>query len=101
MSTETSFEVRLVPHANNHWDIVSARYEKGNLHIEFQDKTRGSIPVSHFPTLSRASDADFDNLEVSPCGLILENENIEWDYAEAGLYKIVKSMNEDTDRTGK
>jgi hypothetical protein len=28
-------------------------------------------------------------LQVSPSGLILENERIEWDYAEAGLYRMI------------
>lgn len=97
MSTDTTFEVRLVPHSESHWDIVSARYSDGNLHIEFQDKTNGSVPISEFPELTRATDVDFESLEVSPCGLLLENENIEWDCAEAGLYKMVKAKSEDVD----
>ena len=89
MTTEAMFDVLLVPHIENHWDIVSARYENDRLHIVFQDNTSGSIPVSQFPALSEATEADFADLEVSPCGLILENDRIEWDYAEAGLYRLI------------
>ncbi|MEL6856094.1 MAG: DUF2442 domain-containing protein [Cyanobacteria bacterium J06607_13] len=92
MIVEDSFDVKLIPHSENHWDIVAARYEEKMFYIEFQDGTSGAVPVSEFPELDAAIAADFDDLEVSPCGLILENERIEWDYAEAGLYKIVKSQ---------
>lgn len=90
MSTEEAFEARIISHADNHWDIVSARYESENLHINFQDGTSGSLAISQFPALVNASDEDFKDLQVSPCGLILENGRIEWDYAEAGLYKLIK-----------
>ncbi len=90
MSTEAVFEARLISHTDSHWDIVSARYETGNLHIKFQDGTGGSLSISQFPALVNASDEDFKDLQVSPCGLILENDRIEWDYAEAGLYKLIR-----------
>ena len=90
MAVNTAFEAKIIPHTQNHWDIVNARYEAGSLHIEFQDGTQGSISIEKFPALSCATEADFKDLEVSPCGLLLENGTIEWDYAEAGLYKIIK-----------
>jgi hypothetical protein len=87
--TPRTTEARIIARTDDHWDIVSARYENGELHIEFKDGTKGSIPTSHFPALANATDADFDDLQVSPSGLILENDNLEWDYAEAGLYKLI------------
>ncbi|MGB3670037.1 MAG: DUF2442 domain-containing protein [Phormidesmis sp.] len=92
MTIETTFEAQLISHTDNHWDIVSAHYEANHLHIEFQDGTRGSIPLSQFPELNNATEADFQDLQVSPCGVILENDRIEWDYAEAGLYKLVRTQ---------
>jgi hypothetical protein len=85
-----SFEVNIVPRSDDHWDIVTAYYEAGQLHIEFKDGTTGSIPTSQFPALASATDADYQDLQVSPSGLILENDRIEWDYAEAGLYRLIK-----------
>lgn len=89
MSIETVFEAKIIPHTDNHWDIVSARYSAGELYIQFQDGTEGSLPISYFPALVNATDTDFADLQVSPCGLIIENERLEWDYSEAGLYKLV------------
>ncbi len=92
MTVNTAFEGKIIAHTQNHWDIVYARYESGSLYIEFQDGTKGFIPIERFPVLIQATEADFRDLEVSPCGLLLENENIEWDYAEAGLYKIISEL---------
>ena len=92
MTVNAAFEAKIVPHTQNHWDIVCARYEAGSLHIEFQDGTQGSILIDEFSELCQATEADFKDLEVSPCGLLIENENIEWDCAEAGLYKIVSQL---------
>jgi hypothetical protein len=89
MSTLKSFEINLSPHTEDHWDIVNAYYEAGQFHIEFKDGKEGSIPTSRFPALALATDADYQDLQVSPSGLILENGRIEWDYAEAGLYRII------------
>ncbi len=94
MTVEATFEVQLIPHIENHWDIVSARYEAGSLYVKFKDGTDGSIAISEFPALAEATEADFNNLEVSPCGLLLENEHIEWDYAEAGLYALINKQPE-------
>ena len=91
MSTEAAFEPRIVSHVDDYWDIVSAWYKSGSLYIKFKDGTEGSISTAQFPALSNATELDFDDLQVSPCGLILENDRIEWDYAEAGLYKLIKS----------
>jgi hypothetical protein len=85
-----SFEVDLLPRSDDHWEIIQARYQSGQFHLEFKDGTTGSIPTSHFPELMTAIEADYQDLQVSPSGLILENGRIEWDYAEAGLYRIVK-----------
>jgi hypothetical protein len=90
MTTLNSFEVNLLPHTDDHWDIVNAYYEAGRFHIEFKDGTAGSILTSRFSGLSAATAADFQDLQVSPSGLILENARIEWDYAEAGLYRMIK-----------
>lgn len=90
MTTLNSFEVHLLPHTDNHWEIVKDHYEAGKFHLEFKDGTTGSIPTSRFSALADAIEADYQDLQVSPSGLILENERIEWDYAEAGLYRIIK-----------
>jgi hypothetical protein len=89
MSTLKSFETNLLQRNEDHWDIVNAYYEAGQFHIEFKDGTKGSIPTSRFPALASATDADYQDLQVSPSGLILENGRIEWDCAEAGLYRII------------
>ncbi len=89
MTTETIFEAQIVPHTENHWDIASARYEDNSLHVEFQDGTSGAIPISQFSALANATEADFADLQVSPCGVLIENDHIEWDYAEAGLYQLI------------
>lgn len=89
MTTETTFEARLIPHTDNHWDITSARYESGNLYVEFQDGTSGTIPTSQFPALANATETDFADLQVGPCGVLIENGHIEWDCAEAGLYRLI------------
>ncbi len=89
---EAAFEVQIIPHTKNHWDIISARYEAGSLHIEFKDGTVGAVTISKFPALAGATEADFDHLEVGPCGLLLEHGDIEWDYAEAGLYALIKKQ---------
>lgn len=91
MTTLKSFDINLVPRTDDHWDIVSAHYEVSQFHIEFKDGTTGTIPTSHFPALADATDVDYQDLQVSPSGLILENERIQWDYAEAGLYRIIKT----------
>lgn len=91
MNTRQSFEVNLVPRTDEHWDIVSARYEAGLFLIEFKDGTSGAIPTSLFPALADATDSDYQDLQVSPSGLILENQRIEWDLAEAALYQIIQS----------
>jgi hypothetical protein len=91
MTTLNSFEINLLPRTDDDWDIVKAHYEAGQFHLEFKDGTTGAIPTSRFPALASATDADYQDLQVSPSGLILENERIEWDYAEAGLYRIIKS----------
>jgi hypothetical protein len=90
MATLNSFEVNLLPRTDEHWDIVEAYYEAGQFHIKFKDGTTGSILTSRFPALVSATDADYQDLQVSPSGLILENGQIEWDYAEAGVYRIIK-----------
>jgi hypothetical protein len=90
MTTLNSFEVNLLPRTDDHWDIVAADYEAGQFQIEFKDGTVGSIPTSRFAALATATEADYQDLQVSPSGLILENERIEWDYAEAGLYRMIK-----------
>jgi Protein of unknown function (DUF2442) len=90
MTTLNSFEVNILPRTDDHWDIVAADYEAGQFHIEFKDGTVGSIPTSRFAALATATEADYQDLQVSPSGLILENERIEWDYAEAGLYRMIK-----------
>jgi Protein of unknown function (DUF2442) len=92
MTTLNSFEVNLLPHKDNHWEIVQAHYEAGQFYIEFKDGTTGSIPTSRFPALAGATEADYQGLQVSPSGLILENDRIEWDYAEAGLYRIIRAI---------
>jgi hypothetical protein len=89
--TPQTTEVRIVARSDDHWDIISAHYRNGELHIEFKDGTQGSISTSQFPALASATDTDFDDLQVSPCGLILENANITWDCAEAGLYELISS----------
>ena len=91
LNMETTFEAQIVPHTENHWDIASARYEDGSLHIEFHDGTSGAIPVSQFSALADATEADFADLQVSLCGVLIENDRIEWDYAEAGLYQLINS----------
>lgn len=83
---------RLMPQHDNHWNITHARYENGSLHVEFQDGTSGSIPIGQFPALANATESDFADLRISPCGLLIENDHIEWDYAEAGLYQIINSQ---------
>jgi hypothetical protein len=90
MTTLNSFEVNILPRTDDHWDIVTAYYEAGQFHIEFKDGTVGAIPTSRFAALATAIEADYQDLQVSPSGLILENERIEWDYAEAGLYRMIK-----------
>jgi hypothetical protein len=90
MTILNSFEVNLMSRTDDHWAIVQAHYEAGQFHLEFKDRTTGAIPTSRFPALASAVEADYQDLQVSPSGLILENERIEWDYAEAGLYRIIK-----------
>jgi Protein of unknown function (DUF2442) len=90
MTTLNSFEVNILPRTDDHWDIVAADYEAGQFHIEFKDGTVGAIPTSRFAALAMATEADYQDLQVGPSGLILENERIEWDYAEAGLYRMIK-----------
>lgn len=91
MTTDITFGARLIPHTQNHWDIISARYQNGCLHIEFQDGTSGAISISQFSALATATEKDFEDLQVSPCGILIENDRIEWDYAEAGLYRLINS----------
>jgi hypothetical protein len=83
-------EISLLQRTEDHWDIISAYYEAGYLHLEFKDGTTGSVSTSLFPALESATEDDYQDLEVSPSGLILENGRIEWDYAKAGLYRIIK-----------
>jgi hypothetical protein len=90
MTALNPFEVNILPRTDDHWDIVAAYYEAGHFHIEFKDGTVGSIPTSRFAVFATATAADYQDLQVSPSGLILENERIEWDYAEAGLYRMIK-----------
>jgi hypothetical protein len=87
--TPQTTEARIIARTDDHWDIIRAHYENGKLYIEFKDGAKGSIAISQFPALTKATDADFEDLQVSPCGLILENANIQWDYAEAGLYELI------------
>jgi hypothetical protein len=82
--------MNILPRTDDHWDIVDAYYEAGQFHIEFKDGTVGRIPTSQFAALAEATEADYQDLQVSLSGLILENERIEWDYAEAGLYRMIK-----------
>ncbi len=89
MTAKMISEAKLIPHAQNHWDIVSACYQEGCLHVEFQDGTSGAIPISQFSALATATQKDFEDLQVSPCGLLIESDRIEWDCAEAGLYKLI------------
>jgi Protein of unknown function (DUF2442) len=91
MTAETS-EARIIPHTNTHWEIIRAYYEGGSLYAEFQDGTGGAIPVSQFSALANATKEDFEDLQVSPCGLLIENGHVEWDCAEAGLYKLINSQ---------
>jgi Protein of unknown function (DUF2442) len=91
MTTESS-EARIMSHTNTHWEITRAWYEGDSLHVEFQDGTGGTIPVSQFSALANATKEAFEDLQVSPCGLLIENGHIEWDCAEAGLYKLINSQ---------
>jgi hypothetical protein len=86
---ETTFEARIISHTETHWEITHAHYADGSLHIEFKDGTSGAIPISRFPAIAHATATDFEDLQVSPCGLLIENDHIEWDYAEAGLYQLI------------
>ena len=81
-----------IEHASFDWDIVSAHYESGHFYLKFHDGSQGKIPVAEFPALAAATESDFESLQVSPCGLILEVGDIEWDYAEAGLYGILNGQ---------
>jgi hypothetical protein len=65
MTTLNSFEVNLLPRTDDHWDIVKAHYEAGQLHIEFKGGTIGSIATSRFPALASAIDTDYQDLQVS------------------------------------
>lgn len=96
MTTQPIIETSIVERASDHWEIVNANYENGEFHIEFKDGTQGQLAVKQFPALVDATEADFEDLQVSPCGLILENDAIEWDYAEAGLYQLVVEVNSDS-----
>lgn len=89
--TPQTTEARIVARTDDHWEIIRAHYGNGELHIEFKDGTQGSISTRQFPALAHATDTDFEDLQVSPSGLILENATITWDYAEAGLYKLIAS----------
>ena len=97
MTTQPVIDTNVVARDSDHWEIVSANYENGEFHIEFKDGTQGTLTVKQFPDLVNATDIDFEQLQVSPCGLILENDSIEWDYAEAGLYQLVIEGNKETD----
>ena len=97
MTTQPVIETNVVARDSDHWEIVSANYENGEFHIEFKDGTQGTLAVKQFPALVNATDIDFEELQVSPCGLILENDSIEWDYAEAGLYQLVVERNQEKD----
>ena len=83
-------EIRLVQRRDDHWEIVEGHYASGQFHLCFKDGTEGAIATSEFPALASASDADFQDLQVRRSGLILENDRIEWDCAEAGLYRLIK-----------
>jgi hypothetical protein len=90
MTTLNSFEINVLPRTDDHWDIVDAYYADGRFHLEFKDGTVGAIPTSAFAGLAIATETDYEDLQVSPSGLILENERIAWDCAEAGLYRMIK-----------
>ena len=104
MPTNKSSDVRLCRNApfrtnpmTDHWEIVNANYEKGEFHLEFKDGTQGQLATTQFSALAHATEADFEDLQVSPCGLILENDSIEWDYAEAGLYQLIVESDANSD----
>ena len=97
MTTQPVIETNIVERAYYHWEIVNARYEDGAFHIEFKDGTQGKLAVAQFSALAHATEADFEDLQVSPCGLILENDSIEWDYAEAGLYQLIVESDANSD----
>ncbi|MEM9979399.1 MAG: DUF2442 domain-containing protein [Cyanobacteria bacterium P01_D01_bin.2] len=90
-------EMNVIARSPDHWEIVSAYYASGELHIEFEDGTKGALAAKYFSALTNATEVDFEDLQVSPCGLILENNSIEWDYAEAGLYQLVIEGSQETD----
>lgn len=83
---------RQIPPTEEKWDITDARYSSGEFHVEFRDGTQAQIPASEFPELSTATDADFQALDVSPSGLMIETDSVEWDCAEYGLYQIAKQQ---------
>ena len=95
MTTQPVIETNIVAREFDHWEIVSTRYESSEFHIEFKDGTQGTLAVKQFPALVNATDVDFEQLQVSPCGLILENDSIEWDYSEAGLYQLIVESNQE------
>ncbi|MBE9069932.1 DUF2442 domain-containing protein [Leptolyngbya cf. ectocarpi LEGE 11479] len=96
MTTHPAIETNIVERTSDHWEIVNARYENSEFYIEFKDGTQGKLAVTQFSALANATEADFEDLQVSPCGLILENDSIEWDYAEAGLYQLIVNSNSDS-----
>lgn len=97
MTTQSVIEPNIVERTSDHWEIVNANYENGEFHIEFKDGTQGKLAVTQFSGLANATEADFEDLQVSPCGLILENDDIEWDYSEAALYQLVVDSNQEKD----
>ena len=84
----TMSKAKEIPTTQAKWDIKTAQYNSGSFQVEFRDGTMGTIPISEFPELSTATEADFQELDVSPAGLMIETENVEWDCAEFGLYQI-------------
>ena len=97
MTTQPVIETNIVERTFDHWEIVTAHYENDEFHIKFKDGTQGTLAVRQFPALANATEIDFAALQVSPCGLILENDSIEWDYAEAGLYQLIVESNSNSD----
>ncbi|MDV3352762.1 hypothetical protein QGP82_29080 [Leptothoe sp. LEGE 181152] len=49
MTTQPVIETNVVARDFDHWEIVSARYENGEFHIEFKDGTQGTLAVKQFP----------------------------------------------------
>ena len=85
-------KAKQLPARESNWDIKQARYGSGNFYVEFRDGTKGVIPTTEFPELGNATESDYQALDVSPAGLMIETENVDWDCAEYGLYQLATQV---------